>query len=119
MPIGRVCRSVLTRQTIVQAAPWRLGTGPWCRRHPTMNRPTRQNKPTLELLEGRLLLHARLVLNGKPINDQDYRHFIIQHVINRVPVTDRRIEYTTPDKTQVVVTLYGLGSLKGSTVSPE
>jgi len=83
-----------------------------------MGRTKRHSRPGLECLEDRQLLHARLVLHGRPINDQDLARFLLQKA-NNVPVTDRRIEYTTPESTHVIVTLFGTGSLAGSTIAPD
>lgn len=38
---------------------------------------------------------------------------------NGISIADRRLDYTTPDGTHVIVTLYGIGSLAGSTVNPD
>jgi len=73
----------------------------------------------LESLEQRELLNSRLTLKGGPINNQDLRHYIIQKVVNQVPVSDRRLSYTTPEGTHVTVTLYGIGSLAGTTIRPD
>ena len=76
-----------------------------------MARSARRARPMLEGLEGRQLLNARTIgPNGKPINDKDLRRLILQRQ-NNVPVEDRRMFYTTPEGTSVVVTLLGLGTL--------
>ena len=75
--------------------------------------------PVLEGLEGRQLLNARMIgPGGKPINDKDYQHFLVQKA-NGVPLADRRIAYTTPQGSQVELTLFGFGSLAGTTVRPD
>ncbi len=77
-----------------------------------------KTSPVLESLEGRQLLNARMIgPHGKPINDKDYNHFLVQKA-NNVPVANRRIAYTTPEGSQVELTLFGFGSLAGTTVRP-
>ena len=81
-----------------------------------MSRNRRSARPVIESLEGRQLLNARtLGPNGKPINDKDLARLELQKA-NNVPVTDRRFVYTTPEGTRVTLTLYGMGSLKGSSI---
>ncbi len=77
-------------------------------------RPAR--RPALEALEGRLLLNGDGL--DKLINEQDLRRGLLQRT-NNVALTDRRISYTTPDRTRVNLTLYGLGTLAGSSVAPD
>lgn len=75
--------------------------------------------PVLENLEGRQLLNARMIgPGGKDINQQDYQRFLTQKQ-NNVPLSDRRISYTTPQGSQVQLTLFGFGSLAGTTVRPD
>ncbi|MDB5352098.1 MAG: hypothetical protein JWN86_3345 [Planctomycetota bacterium] len=79
----------------------------------------RRAKPVLEALEGRQLLNARMIgPHGKPINDKDFQHFVTQKQ-NNVAVSNRRIAYTTPDGAQVQITLFGIGTLAGTTVRPD
>lgn len=89
-----------------------------------MHRPRRSDRrarPMPEGLEDRTLLDGRTKLvNGVEINDKDLRRLIVQFSNTypgdgRVPVSDRRFSYKTPDGRTAVVTLYGKGSLKGST----
>ena len=80
---------------------------------------TRKTQPALEALEGRRLLSARIIApNGKPINDQDLARYQVQKA-NNVPLSDRRIAYTTPQGTKVQLTLFGFGTLAGTTVRPD
>ncbi len=89
-----------------------------------MSRKQRNARPGLESLETRQLLNGsggRIIApNGKPINDQDLAHWQIakQNLRNGSTVTDRTLRYTTPEGSRVSVRLYGLGTLKGSTVDP-
>ncbi|SIO31978.1 hypothetical protein SAMN05444166_3755 [Singulisphaera sp. GP187] len=69
----------------------------------------------LEGLEGRTLQAASLTAaaaivpaNARLLNRE-----------NGISVQDRRMSYTTPQGTRVIVTLYGVGSLAGSTVDPD
>lgn len=79
-----------------------------------------RSRPMLEPLESRQLLNARtrLAKTGQPINDKDLARLILQ-LQNNVPVAERRIAYELADGTSVVVTLYGKGTLKGTTVLPD
>lgn len=83
----------------------------------------RQRRPVLEPLEGRRLLTAPTrLINGTAINNKDLVHLEVQlSNVNaagqRIPVSDRRIVYTTPGGQTAVVTLYGHGSMAGSTVN--
>ncbi|WP_406698658.1 hypothetical protein V5E97_07205 [Singulisphaera sp. Ch08] len=81
----------------------------------SMTRPPRKVRPSLESLEGRTLqatsvtAAANLVpANARLLNRQ-----------NGISIQDRRMSYTTPQGTRVIVTLYGVGSLAGSTVDPD
>jgi hypothetical protein len=49
------------------------------------------------------------------VNDQDLARFLAQKE-NGVPVDQRQLKYTTPQGAKVVITLYGFGTLRGSTV---
>jgi hypothetical protein len=91
-----------------------------------MQRPRRGDRrarPTPDCLEDRTLLDARTQLvNGVEINDKDLRRLVTQLTNvypgdGRIPVSDRRISYKTPTGQTAVVTLYGQGSLKGTTVN--
>jgi hypothetical protein len=79
-----------------------------------MERGRRRTQPTLERLEGRRLLNAKAIgPDGQPINDKDLARHRLQR-INGVPLADRQIRYTTPQGTKVFLTLYGVGSLAGT-----
>ena len=79
----------------------------------------RRTEPSLEALEGRQLLNARVIApNGKPINDKDLAHAVFQKA-NNVPLSDRRISYTTPGGSKVQITLFGSGTLAGTSVEPD
>ncbi len=86
---------------------------------------SRRSRPALEGLEDRKLLNAKTHLrNGTAINDKDLRRLEVQLANlnangSRILPSDRRISYTTPQGAQVTVTLYGKGTLKGTTVSPD
>ena len=78
----------------------------------------RRTTPDLERLEGRQLLNARIITpSGREINNQDLAHFQLQKA-NNVALSDRRISYTTPQGSKVQLTLFGFGSLAGTTVQP-
>jgi hypothetical protein len=80
-----------------------------------MERGRRRTRPTLERLEGRRLLNAKAIgPDGQPINDKDLARHRLQRT-NGVPLADRQIRYTTPEGTKVFLTLYGVGSLAGTT----
>lgn len=85
-------------------------------------RDRRRLKPALEGLEDRQLLNARTrLVDGTPINDKDLRRLMVQLSNtypdgSRVPSSDRRLMYETPSGQTAIVTLYGKGTLKGSTV---
>src|SRR3954451_20283904 len=73
-------------------------------------RRTWKAHPGLEGLEGRQLLSS------------DVSSSALAGSVDRtigVTLQDRRMEYTTPQGTHVKITLYGLGSLAGSTVDPD
>lgn len=105
------------------------------------SRPARKARPTLESLEDRKLLSQtssppsssssssmsltpeqqqalqKILNSGNP----NLIKFVQQHarILNRlkgISLSDRRMEYITPQGTHVLITLYGAGSLKGSTV---
>lgn len=85
-------------------------------------RQSRQARPSLEGLEDRQLLNAHMNRQGKwenlIIHDKDLSRFVIQKN-NPVPVGDRRMSYVTPEGSQVTITLYGKGNLRGSTVDDD
>ena len=68
-------------------------------------RPKRQARPALEGLEERAMLDA------KPA--------AALRAASAPQVTDKEVRYTTPGGARVDVALYGLGSLKGTTVDPD
>jgi hypothetical protein len=84
-----------------------------------MKRRSLRNKPTLEHLEGRLLLNSSVDLQAEPTSARAPRQPLHQQSDDILSFNDRRINYTTPDGTKVIVTLYGLGSLGGSSVTPD
>lgn len=90
----------------------------------TTRRARRRTRPGLENLEERRLLDARtrLAVTGTEINDKDLRRLLVQLANRdasgqRIPASDRRLSYQTSDGRTVVVTLYGKGTLAGSTVT--
>jgi hypothetical protein len=89
----------------------------------TPRKPDRRVRPAAEGLEPRQLLDAKTrLVNGTPISDTQLRRLTVQLANTysngqRVPVSDRRISYTTPEGKTAIVTLYGKGSLKGTTVT--
>jgi hypothetical protein len=89
----------------------------------TPRKPDRRVRPSAEGLEDRKLLNARTrLVNGTEINDQDLARLLTQLTNtysngDRIPVSDRRIVYQTPQGRTAIVTLYGKGTLQGSTVT--
>ena len=89
----------------------------------TTRKADRQRRPALEGLEDRKLLSAPTrLINGTTINNKDLVRLEVQlsnvdSSGQRIPVTDRRIQYVTPGGQRAIVTLYGHGSLAGSTVT--
>jgi hypothetical protein len=82
-------------------------------------RRTRKLRPLAEHLEGRQLLNADpLGPGGKPINQKDL-NALVQKRTNGVPLSGRRLDYSTPAGAQVTISLYGPGSLEGSKVRPD
>lgn len=81
----------------------------------SMTRPARRVRPLLESLEGRTLQAASVTAaaTAVPANARQLNRE------NGISVEDRRMSYTTPQGTRVIVTLYGVGSLAGSTVDPD
>src|SRR5690606_6700176 len=86
-------------------------------------RQKHQAKPCLEGLEDRQLLsgahrdrtgHWRNLI----IHDKDLSRFLIQKN-DHVVVGERRISYTTPEGSKVMITLYGRGNLRTSSVDPD
>ncbi|MGE5756170.1 MAG: hypothetical protein ACM35G_10725 [Planctomycetaceae bacterium] len=74
----------------------------------------RGHHPAVEGLEGRELLSPT---GGGPSGSMPPARVI--DVKNGIPLGDRRIAYTTPEGAHVVITLYGVGSLAGTTVDPD
>ncbi|WZO98394.1 hypothetical protein EP7_005455 [Isosphaeraceae bacterium EP7] len=82
-------------------------------------RRTRKLRPLAEHLEGRQLLNGDMLgPGGKPINQKDL-NALIQKRTNGVPLSGRRMDYSTPGGAQVTISLYGPGSLAGSAVRPD
>jgi hypothetical protein len=79
--------------------------------------PRRQVRPQLEGLEDRQLMTGGHV---RAINDTDLRRYQVQKVNfgNGSYSPDRRMVYTTPTGGRAIVTLYGVGTLKGSAIDP-
>lgn len=73
----------------------------------SINRLGRQSRPALEGLEGRALMAARPTAAA------------LQATTGPVVVTDKNVSYQTPEGSRVSITLYGLGSLQGTTVDPD
>jgi hypothetical protein len=88
-------------------------------RRSSKRRP-RQAQPGLEGLEGRQLLSVSAAASTSSSSSSDPSTTpppgrLIDR-LHHIPLQDRRIAYTTPQGTHVVVTLYGLGSLAGTRV---
>jgi hypothetical protein len=65
-----------------------------------------------------MLLRSPAVIHGVQVNNKDLNR-TITHIQSGVPLADRRMSYTTPQGTHVVVTLYGFGTLAGTKVDPD
>ncbi len=80
-------------------------------------RNPRQVRPVLEGLEDRLVLSVF----APPTSTNAVRIPFGRYTDLKfgVSLADRRLQYTTPDGTQVVVTLYGIGSLAGSSLNAD
>ncbi len=76
-----------------------------------MARKKRRTQPMLESLEERKLLSG----SHKEPNDKDIARIALQ-LQNDTPVADRRFIYSTPEGGRVVLTLFGLGTMAGTTV---
>jgi hypothetical protein len=76
---------------------------------------SRQARPSLEGLEGRTLLSTQYTPSGVPIPDKYLPRYFVQKTAP-VSVSDRRMECTTAQGAHVTVTLYGTGTLAGSSV---
>lgn len=86
-----------------------------------MARHASKARPVVEGLEERKLLNARIIApNGEPINDQDLARAQVQKVnlANGSFPAQRRKVFPAPGGGQVVVTLYGQGTLEGSFQDP-
>lgn len=81
-------------------------------------RKARRSLPQVEGLEDRMLLRGNAVIHGQKVNNKDLGR-TITHIQSGVPLSDRRISYTTPQGTHVVLTLYGAGTLAGTKVDPD
>ena len=83
-------------------------------------RPSRKARPALEGLEGRELPSTAAAGPGGVHADAASpppARAIAREI--GIPPGDRRISYTTPQGTHVTLTVYGLGSLAGTTVDPD
>jgi hypothetical protein len=80
--------------------------------------PRRQARPQLEGLEDRQLMTGGHV---RPINDTDLRRFQVQKVNfgNGSFAPDRRMMFATPSGGRAIVSLFGVGTLKGTTIDPQ
>jgi hypothetical protein len=85
----------------------------------SMPRSPRESRPVLEGLEERQLLAASASASATDPSSLLPGKARILDVQNGVSAQDRRIAYVTPQGTHVIVTLYGLGSLAGSTVDAD
>lgn len=83
-------------------------------------RASRHVRPEIDCLETRRLLNGKIRLrkNGALLSDDDFARAVLQMTQN-VPLNQRRIAYSTPDGTRVVVNLYGKGTMKGTSVRPD
>jgi hypothetical protein len=87
-----------------------------------MARNARKALPTLEGLEDRMLLDGKTIdKTGQPINDKDLRRAQVQlvNIRNGSKLADRRLTFRTPQGNLVLVTLYGQGTLRGSSQDPD
>lgn len=82
----------------------------------SMTRPVRNTRPSLEGLEERRLMATTTGTTATALVQNASR---ILNRQNGISLADRRLSYTTPQGTRVIVTLYGVGSLEGTTVDPD
>lgn len=75
-------------------------------------RKPRQSRPGLERLEGRMLLDAGVTTDAQVAVQQTTTP-------NPTPLAARRFAYDTPQGSHVVISLFGLGSLQGTSVDPD
>ena len=81
-------------------------------------------RPGLEGLEGRQLLSVSASASSSTTSSTSSSSTNpppgrATDLKNGISLQDRRITYTTPQGTKVVITLYGIGSLAGTTVDPD
>ena len=81
-------------------------------------------RPGLEGLEGRQLLSVNAsatssTTSSTSSSSTDPPLGRTTDLENGISLQDRRISYTTPQGSHVVITLYGVGSLAGTTVDPD
>jgi hypothetical protein len=81
-------------------------------------RSNRKTRLAVETLEDRQLLNAKTLVHGKLVDNKDLNRVETQ-IHNATSLADRRLSYTTPAGTKVIVTLYGLGTLAGSNVDAD
>ncbi len=83
-------------------------------------RPSRKARPALEGLEGRELPSTATAGPGD-INAAASSPPPARAIARKIgiPPGDRQISYTNPEGTHVTLTVYGLGSLAGTTVDPD
>ncbi len=87
-----------------------------------MARNALRARPALEGLEERMLLDGNPIGPfGEPINEQDLARYNgqLQNIVSGSTPSDRRMVFTTPEGGLVTLTLFGLGTLKGTTQDPD
>lgn len=88
-----------------------------------MARKTLRARPALEGLEERQMLSGNNPMGpfGEPINEQDLRKYNVQiiNIEEGSTTADRRKFFTTPEGGRIVLNLFGLGTLDGTTQDPD
>ena len=82
----------------------------------SQTRPRRSARPLLEGLEDRKLMATVAGTTTALIEAANAR---VTNNKNGISLEDRRLSYTTSRGTRVIVTLYGVGSLEGTTIDPD
>ncbi len=87
----------------------------------TRSRSIGRNRPLLESLESRQLLSGDVGLVGPVGGEMNFQDILpLSRIVdNDVPVQDRRFVYTTPEGSLVTLTLFGPGTLEGTSVDPD
>ncbi len=86
-----------------------------------MARKAHKARPVLEGLEDRqLMAHSLLGPDGKPITAENYARLQVQYknAQNGSRPSERKLSFPTPGGGRGLIVLYGLGTLRGTTIDP-